>query len=325
MNTRFVSWAGGLLALGALMVVAPVSAQGGYPNRPIKMVVSVGAGGATDTLARHLAEKLSAAFGQPVVVENQPAASGVIAAQTVKNAAPDGYTILIGTNTTHAGNQAFLKNVPYDPQNDFEPISRLGLAALLLGVNNNVPAKSVAELTAYAKANPGKLAFGAGTGSARLATEMYKSIAGIDLLSVPYKGNQAALTDLRGGQIQILFGDIALMQPQVKAGAVRGLAVSSAKRSATMPDLPTMQEAGVAGYELVGWIAAFAPKGTPAPVVKRLNEEMNKALADKDFADRLYALGVDAAPGTPEQLRDWVKSETKKWGDLAKGAGIQPE
>ena len=194
-----------------------------------------------------------------------------------------------------------------------------------MSVNNDVPAKTVAELTAYAKANPGKLAFGAGTGSARLATEMYKSIAGVDLLSVPYKGNQQALTDLRGGQIQILFGDIALMQPQVKAGAVRGLAVSSAKRSAAVPDFPTMQEAGVPGYELVGWIAAFAPKGTPAPVVKRLNEEFNKALADKELVASLHALGVDPAPGTPEQLRDWVRSETKKWGDLARNAKIQPE
>ena len=284
-----------------------------------------GAGGATDTLARKLGEKLSKALGQPVIVENQPGGSGVIAAQAVARANPDGHTILIGTNTTHAGNPAFIKNLPYDPVADFEPISRLGLAALLLGVNNLVPAKSVQELTAYAKANPGKLAFGAGTGSARLATEMYKSIAGIDLLSVPYKSNAQALQDLRGSQIQILFGDIALMLPQTKAGVVRGLAVSSAKRSAVVPDLPTMQEAGVPGYELVGWIAAFAPAKTPAPIVKRLNEEINKAMADKEFVDSLHALGVDAAPGTPGELRDWVKSETKKWGDLARGAGIQPE
>ena len=316
-------------ALGAVVAMAllaqPALAQGTYPDKPVRMIVSVGAGGATDTLARKVAEKMSASTGQQFYVENQPAASGVIAAQAVQKAAADGYTILIGTNTTHAGNQAFLKNVPYDPINDFEPISRLALAALLLSVNNDVPAKTVAELTAYAKANPGKLAFGAGTGSARLATEMYKSIAGIDLLSVPYKGNQQALTDLRGGRIHILFGDIALMQPQVKAGAVRGLAVSSARRSSALPEFPTMQEAGVPGYELVGWIAAFAPKGTPAPVVKRLNEEFGKALSDKELVASLHALGVDPAPGTPEQLREWVKSETKKWGDLARNANIQPE
>jgi tripartite-type tricarboxylate transporter receptor subunit TctC len=325
---QHVAFARGLIAaLGVALaaISSSIFAQGTYPSKPVRMVVSVGAGGATDTLARKMAEKLSVSLGQQVIVENQPAASGVIAAQAVKNAAPDGYTILIGTNTTHAGNQAFLKNVPYDPIGDFEPITRLGLAALLLGVNNDVPAKSVKELTAYAKANPGKLNFGAGTGSARLATEMYKSIERLDLVSVPYKGNQQALVDLRGGQIQILFGDIALMQPQVKAGAVRGLAVSSAKRSAVVPDLPTMQEAGVPGYELVGWIAAFAPAKTPAAIVKRLNEEMNKALADKDFVASLQALGVDVAPGTPGQLAEWVKSETKKWGDLAKNAGIEKE
>lgn len=313
------------VCVGVAVGAPTAAAQDPYPSKPIRMIVSVGAGGATDTLTRRLAEKLSKSMGQQVLVENQPAASGVIAAQTVAKAAPDGYTILVGTNTTHAGNQAFMKQVPYDPLNDFEPISRLGLAALLLGVNNSVPAKSVQELTDYAKANPGKLAFGAGTGSARLATEMYKSLAGVDLLSVPYKGNQQALTDLRGGQIQILFGDIALMLPQTKAGAVRGLAVSSAKRSAAVPELPTMQEAGVRGYELVGWIAAFAPAKTPAAIVKRLNEEIHKAMADKEFVEGLHSLGVDAAPGTPEQLRDWVRSETKKWGDLARGAGIQPE
>ena len=314
-----------LIAALALGVASHALAQDKYPSRPIRMIVSVGTGGATDTLARKLAEKMSASMGQQVVVENQPAASGVIAASTVARAAPDGYTLLIGTNTTHAGNKAFIKDVPYDASNDFEPISRLGLAALLLCVNNELPVKSIGELTAYAKANAGKLSYGAGTGSARLATEMYKSLAGVDILAVPYKGNQQALTDLRGGRIQVLFGDIALMQPQVKAGAVRGLAVSSAKRSAAVPEFPTMQEAGVPGYELVGWIAAFAPAKTPAPIVRRLNEEMNKALADKEFVASLHALGVDAAPGSPEQLREWVGSETKKWGDLARHAGIQPE
>ena len=259
---RYVS----LIAAAAIGLGSQVaSAQGTYPNKPVRMIVSVGAGGATDTIARKLAEKLSRATGQQFFVENQPAASGVIAAQAVQKAAPDGYTLLIGTNTTHAGNQAFLKNVPYDPLNDFEPITRLAIAALLLGVNNDVPAKSVAELTAYAKANPGKLAFGAGTGSARLATEMYKSIAGLDLLSVPYKGNQQALVDLRGGQIQILFGDIALMQPQLKANAVRGLAVSSARRSAAVPDLPTMQEAGVPGYSS----SAGSPRLRPGARLRR--------------------------------------------------------
>ena len=316
-----------LALFGAAMLHAfPAHAQT-FPvsGKPIRMIVSVGAGGATDTLTRRLGERLSKAINTPVVVENMAGASGVIAAQTVAAAAPDGHTILIGTNTTHAGNASFLKNLPYDPINDFEPITRMGIAALVLSVNANVPANNLKEFLAYAKANPGKMNFGSGTGSARLASEMLKSKAGIDIASVPYKSNAQALTDLRGGQIQILMGDIALMLPHIKAGAVKAFGVSSATRSATMPDMPTLQEQGVAGYELVGFIAAFAPAKTPEPIVRKLNEEMVKILKDKEFADSMTAGGVDAAPTTPAELKTWVVNETRKWAELAKGAGIQPE
>ena len=328
-NTR-LRYPGRRLACGVLLAAAalgafPALAQGAFPSKPIRMIVSVGAGGATDSMARRLAERLSKSLNTPVYVENQPGGSGVIAAQAVARAAPDGYTILIGTNTTHAGNASFLKNMPYDPINDFEPISRLGIAALVLGINSAVPANNVQEFIAYAKANPGKLSFGSGTGSARLASEMLKAKTGIDILSVPYKSNVQALTDLRGGQIQILIGDIALMLPQIRSGAVKGLGVSSARRSAAMPEMPTLAEAGVPGYELVGFIAAFAPAKTPEPIVRRLNEEMVKVLRDKEFADSLAAAGVDAAPTTPAELREWVISETRKWHDLARGANIQPE
>ena len=309
----------------AAFCALPAWAQGAFPSKPIRMIVSVGAGGATDSLTRRLADRLSKSLGQGVFVENQPGGSGVIAAQTVARAAPDGYTLLIGTNTTHAGNASFLKNMPYDPINDFEPISRLGIAALVLSLNSSIPANTVPEFIAYAKANPGKIAFGAGTGSARLASEMLKAKAGIDILSVPYKSNAQALTDLRGGQIQLLMGDIALMLPHIRSGAVKGLAVSSSKRSASIPELPTLQEAGVPGYELVGFIAAFAPAKTPEPIVRKLNEEIGKILRDKTFVDGMTALGVDAAPTSPEGLRAWVVAETRKWGELARAAGIQPE
>lgn len=316
----------GAVALAAACLALPAASQtliaGG---KPIRMIVSVGAGGATDSLTRRLAERLSKSLGQPIVVENNAGGSGVIAAQTVARAAPDGLTLLIGTNTTHAGNASFLKNLPYDPINDFEPVALMATAALVLCVNDSVPAKTLAEFVTYAKANPGKINFGAGTGSARLASEMLKAKAGIEMTSVPYKGNAQALQDLRGGQIQVLFGDIALMLPQIRAGAVKALGVSSAKRSSTMPDMPTLQEQGIAGYELVGFIAAFAPARTPEPVVRRLNEEITKILRDKEFADSMTAGGVDAAPGTPQQLREFVVSETRKWGDLARAAGIQPE
>jgi len=243
----------------------------------------------------------------------------------VARAAPDGHTLLIGTNTTHAANASFLKNIPYDPVADFEPITLMGIAALVLCVNNNVPGNTLQEFISHARANPGKLNFGAGTGSARLATEMLKAKAGINLVAVPYKGNAPALTDLRGGQIEMLFGDIALMLPHIRSKAVKALGVSSARRASSLPEIPTLQEAGVPGYELVGFIAAFAPAKTPEPIVRRLNEEMGKILRDKEFADGLSALGMDAAPTTPQQLREWVIGETRKWAELAKAAGIQPE
>ncbi len=303
----------------------PASAQDMFAGRPVRMVVSVGAGGATDTLTRLLAERLAKSLNTAVLVENQPGGSGVIAAQAVARAAPDGHTLLIGTNTTHAGNASFLKNMPYDPVADFEPITRMGIAALVLTVNNALPVMNVQEFIAHARANPGKLGFGNGTGSARLASEMLKARTGIDIFSVPYKTNAQALTDLRGGQIPILFGDIALLLPHVRSGTIRGLAVSSARRSAAMPEMPTLQEAGVAGYELVGFIAAFAPAKTPEPVVRRLNEEIGRILREKDVADRLTGMGMDAAPTSPAELREWVISETRKWRDLARGAGIVPE
>ncbi len=308
-----------------LGLAAPVAAQELIAGKPVRMIVAVGAGGATDTLARMLAERLGKSLGTSVVVENQPGGSGVIAAQAVARATPDGHTLLIGTNTTHAGNASFMKSLPYDPINDFEPIARMGIAALVLTVNNAVPVASVQEFIAYARANPGKLGFGNGTGSARLASEMLKAKTAIDIFSVPYKTNAQALTDLRGGQIQILFGDIALLLPHIRAGAVKGLGVSSARRSATMPEMPTLQEAGVAGYELVGFIAAFAPAKTPEPIVRRLSEEIGRILRDREMADRLTALGVDAAPTTPSELREWVIGETRKWRELVRGAGIQPE
>ena len=313
------------LWLAVALYAAPSIAQDIFPSKPVRMIVAVGAGGATDALTRRLAERLAKPLGTSVVVENQPAGSGVVAAQAVARATPDGYTLLIGTNTTHAGNASFMKNLPYDPVNDFEPVSLLGTAALVLSINNTVPAGSVAEFVAYARANPGKLAFGSGTGSARLASELLKSKTGIDIFSVPYKTNAQALTDLRGGQIQILFGDITLLLPHVRSGAVKGLGVSSARRSSTMPEMPTLREAGVADYELVGFIAAFAPARTPEPIVRRLNEEMVKILKDKEFSDSLTASGVDAAPTSPAELREWVLSETRKWHDLARAAGIQPE
>ncbi len=308
----------------ATLAALPSLAQDRFPSKPIRLITQ-GVGGAGDLLTRRLAERLSKSLGTPVVVENLPGANGSIATLAVARAAPDGYTILMGTSTTHASNASFLKSLPYDPINDFEPITRLGLLPFVLGVSNSVPANNLQEFIAYAKANPGKIAFGSGTGTGRLASEMLKQRAGIDILNVPYKSNGQALTDLRGGQIQMLIGDIALMQPHIRAGAIRGMGVTSARRSAIIPELPTLAEAGATGYELVGWMAAFARAKTPEPIVRRLNEEIVRILRDKEFTDILIGLGIDTAPSTPAELREWVITETRKWRDLARAAGIQPE
>lgn len=313
------------IAAAAMTSGRMATAQPAWPSQPIKFIVAVGAGGAADTTARRVAERLSKALGQAIVVENMPGASGVVAAQSVARAAPDGHTILIGTNTTHAGNQSLLKSIPYDPLNDFAPISRLGLAGLTLGVAKDLPVKSVSELVAYMKANPNKLNFGSGTGSARFAAEMFKGKTGTEMVHVPYRGNNAALTDLLSGQVSMLFGDTTLMLPQIQAGNIKGLGVSSAERSRLVPDLPTIAEAGVPGYELVGWIAAFAPAKTSPEIVARLNAEVRRILSEEAFVTGLAAIGIDAAPTTQDELRQWVVSETKKWAEIAKAADIKPE
>jgi tripartite-type tricarboxylate transporter receptor subunit TctC len=312
------------IATGAL-ALGPAQSQANYPNQTIRFIVGVGAGGATDTMARVVGERLSRSIGAPVVVENIAGGDGVIAAQTAARAAPDGYTVFIGSSTTHAQNQFFRKSIPYDPIKDFEPISRLGVIALLLGIDPRLPVHSVAELIENARANPGKLTFASGSGSTRLGGEMFKSLSGTDVLHVPYRTSAQALAGVIGGQIAMFFGDISQMAPQVKAGKVRGLAVSGAQRTPVFPELPTMEEAGLRGFQLVGFFAAFAPARTPAAIVTRLNREIGQVLGEKDTRDRLLGLGIEPAPTTPQQLTDFVVAEIRKSGDLARSAGIVPE
>jgi tripartite-type tricarboxylate transporter receptor subunit TctC len=311
-------------ALGLAIVAGPAAAQN-YPTRAIRFIVPFTAGSATDALARILGEHMSKTLGQPITVENMAGASGVVAAQNVARAQPDGYTVLVTSNTTHASNQSLLKNVPYDAVEGFEPVTKLGTITLALIVSPSVPAKTVQELIAHAKANPGKLSFGAGSSSARLASEMMKTLTGIDMLHVPYRSNPQAITDLLGGQIQVFFADLSTTMPQVRAGKATGLAVSTAERSPLAPELPTMQEAGVANYDLAAWFAAFLPAKTPKPVVDRLNEAFVAALKDKATADKLLAAGIEPAWSTPDELKAFVQAEIKKWADIVKAAGIQPE
>jgi tripartite-type tricarboxylate transporter receptor subunit TctC len=311
-------------SLGLLAAPNPSLAQS-YPAKAIRFVVPFAAGSATDALARVLAQKLQAAQGWTVVIENLAGASGILAAQNVARAAPDGHTVFITSNTTHAANQSLFKKLPYDPVSDFEPVGKLGDITLALAVHPSVPANNTRELIVYGKANPGKLTFGSGSSSSRIAGEMLKTLAGFDMLHVPYKSNPLAVGDLLGGQISLVFADVSTTLPQIRAGKVKGFGVSSATRSPLAPDLPTMVEEGVAGYALTAWFAAFVPAKTDGAIVRRLNGAIADVLNDKAARDALLAAGIEPAGSTPDELRAYVVSETKKWADIVKAAGIQPE
>jgi tripartite-type tricarboxylate transporter receptor subunit TctC len=312
------------LALASFGMVA--SAQGQtYPAQTIKFVVPFAAGSATDTLARLLGNHLSANLGRTVQVENIAGGSGVIAAMNVVRSAPDGYTVFITSNTTHAANQSFLKKLPYDAVKDFEPVTKLGNITLALVAHPSVPANNVAGLIAHAKANPGKLTFGSGSTSSRAAGELLKTRAGIDLLHVPYKSNPQVVTDLLGGQISLFFGDVTTSLPPVRAGKLKGFAVSSLKRSPLAPDLPSLDEAGLKGYELTAWFAAFVPAKTPKPVVDRLNAAFRAALADKELSAKLLKIGIEPEANSPDELKAFVMSETAKWAKIVADARIEPQ
>jgi tripartite-type tricarboxylate transporter receptor subunit TctC len=306
--------------------LAPASAAAqDFPSRAIKFVVPFTAGSATDTLARVLGQKLNAAQGWTVVIENMAGASGQTAASNVARAAPDGHTVFVTSNTTHAANQNLFKKLSYDPIGDFAPITRLGDITLALALHPSIPANNVRELIAYGKANPGKLSFGAGSTSSRMASEMLKARAGFDMLHVPYRANPLAVADLLGGQVSLVFADLSTTLPQIRAGKVKGLGVSSVKRSPLAPDLPTMIEEGIPDYEMIGWFAAFAPAKTPAPVVEKLNGAIKAAVEDKTVQENLLKAGIEPLTSTPDELRAYVASETRKWADIVKAAGIEPE
>ncbi|SDL95577.1 Tripartite-type tricarboxylate transporter, receptor component TctC [Oryzisolibacter propanilivorax] len=313
-------------ALLALTLAHTAAAQApAYPAKAITFVVPFAAGSATDQLARALGQSVTTDTQQPVVVENKGGASGMIAAQAVAKAPADGYTVLITTNTTHAANEHLYKKLPYDPVKDFAPVTGLGKGGQVLVVNASAPYQNVGELLAAAKKNPGKLSFGSGSSSSRMAGELLKQLAGVDILHVPYKSNPLAITDLLGGQIDLMITDTSTGVPQVKAGKLRALGYSTQKRSAQLPDVPTIAEAGVKGYDMGYWFAAYVPAGTPAPVVARLNELLSKATrapAARTFFD---TAGSEAWTSTPQELARFQAEETQKWGRVIKAAGIEPE
>jgi len=317
-----ISRTGLVLAL-ALGLAAPAAAQ--YPDKPITFVVPFAAGSATDQLARALGQEVTRIAKQPVVVDDKPGASGFIGAEAVKKAAPDGYTVFITTNTTHAANQHLYKKIPYDPVADYVPVTGLGKGGQIMIVAPSVPAKSVAEFVALAKAQPGKISFGSGSSSSRVAGELFQQMAGVELLHVPYKSNPLAINDLLGGQIQMMITDMATGLPQVKGGKVRALGVSMQKRSPLAPELPTISEAGVPGYDMGFWFAAYVPANTPAAVVARLNAILIEATKGPAMQQYYQSTGTDPFTTSSAELAKFQAAESAKWKAVIGKAGIEAE
>jgi tripartite-type tricarboxylate transporter receptor subunit TctC len=313
------------LALAAAVCLTGPAAAQTFPSRPITLVVPFAAGSATDQLARALAQSVGEQTKTTVIVDNKAGASGMMAAQFVARAPADGHTVIISTNTTHAANEHLYKKLPYDPVKDFAPLTGLGRGGQVLVVNPASPWKNVAELVADARKRPGKLSFSSGSASSRVAGEMFQQLSGTEILHVPYKSNPQALTDVMGGQIDFMITDTATGVPQIKAGKLRALGFSMSRRSPLLPDLPTLDEAGVKGYDMSYWFAAYAPAGTPAPVLKRLNELLTTAVRAPAAKAFFETSGAEAWTSTPEELARHQAAETLKWGKVIKAAGIEPE
>lgn len=307
--------------LVGIALAVPAVAQD-YPNRPIRIIAPFGPGTATDTVARVIASELSKRTGQSVVVENRAGAEGQIGAQAAATAAPDGYTIFVTTQTTQAINQHVYKALPYDPVKGFAPISGLSSGAQIVMVRNDLPVKSIADLIALARAQPGKLTFGSGNGSARGAAELFKIMAKVDLLGVPYKTQPQVIADLLGDRIDVTFSDFTTGLPSVRDGRARGLAVTSPQRYPGLEQFPTVAES-LPGYESRPWNAAYAPAGTPRPIIDKLNQLIREAVASEAYQTLMRTtLGVPF-PGSPEELAAFQESETRKWGEVVSIAGMK--
>jgi tripartite-type tricarboxylate transporter receptor subunit TctC len=313
--------------LGALPLLARSVRAEQWPMRPVKLVVPFAAGGTTDILARIVAAKVSEEFGQQFIVENKAGAGGNIAADAVAKADPDGYTFIVGTPGTHAINQFVFKNMTYDQIEDIAPVIIIARVPNLCSVTNSLPVKSVAELIAYAKSKPGELFYGTpGLGStAHVSTELFKSMTGVDITHVTYKGSAPALTDLIAGRVHLMIDNLPAAQPFAESNSIRPLAVSTLTRWPLLPDLPTISEAGVPGYEAASWFTIGAPAKTPKEIIRRLNANVDKFLKSEDGIARLRKLGAEPAGGSPDDMQRYVLAETEKWSKVAKFAGIKPE
>jgi tripartite-type tricarboxylate transporter receptor subunit TctC len=316
-----------LLAIVLALALPATAVAQAYPAKPLRLIVTFAAGGGADFAARALAPKLSETLGQPVVVDNRPGANGALGADLVAKAAPDGYTLLLGAAGTLVVAPHLGANMPFDPMKDLAPASLVAISPFVVTLNPSVQANSIRDLIALAKANPGKINFGSsGTGgSPQLAGELFKSMTGVNMVHVPYKGLAPALTDLIGGQIQVVFADVGLVKAHIAGGKLKGLAVTSAARSAAIPELSTVAEAGVPGYAAGTWYGVLAPAGTPTDIVARVSAETRKALALVDIKAAYVAQGMEPVGDTPAQFASYMRDEFAKWGKVIREAGIKAQ
>ena len=316
-----------LLLFAAALCAGPATAANAYPDRPVRLILPFPPGGPSDIVARLFSQKLGESFGQQVVIDNRGGAAGAIACEIAKNAAPDGYTLLQATVGTMSINPSLYPKLPYEPLRDFAPVSLLTETPYLLVVHPGVPAKSVKELVAYAKSRPHQLNFasgGVGTGN-HFSGELFRISAGIDIVHIPYKGSGLGQNDVLAGQVQMMFINLLPALPFVNTGRLRGLGVTSARRSGAAPDIPTIAESGFAGYQSTSWHGITVPVKTPAPLIKRLHEELAKIAQQPDVRKRMVAQGTDVIGSTPEEFRKLIQTESVKWAGVIKTAGIKPE
>jgi len=313
-----------VLLVAVLLTSADASLAQSYPDKPIRIVVTFPAGGPTDAVARPISQSLSTTWGQPVIIDNRGGAGGIVGTEIVAHSAPDGYNLLIGTAGGMSINPSLHAKLSYDPFKDFAPISMLVINPQILVAHPALAASNVRELVALAKSKPGQLNFASsGTGTAtHLGLELFKAATGINVVHVPYKGGAPALTDLIAGQVQLLFISIPSVMPQVKAGRLKAITVSSARRSLSAPDVPTVAESGYPGFEYVNWNALFAPAATPRAIISKLNTEVVKIMRDPDLAQKLVGQGAEPAPGTPEQLAQYMRVDFDRWRKVIRAAGI---
>jgi tripartite-type tricarboxylate transporter receptor subunit TctC len=317
-------WLVRLLAAACALASVAANAQT-FPDRQINLIVPFGPGSGTDAISRIVAQHLSPVLGQNIVVENKPGANGALAATQVARAAPDGYTLFMSTNSPQSAAPYLNKTIAYDPVKDFTPITRVGSFTLLLVVNPEVPAKSVSELIAYARANPGKLSYASGNTSGIVAGETLKHWGKLDILHVPYKSVPPALTDLLAGRVSMMFVDLTNALPHVRAGKVRALAASRKERSKLFPEVPSLHEAGVTDFEMDSWAGLLAPANTPKPIVVRLNTEVRRIIENPEIKAKIGAAGFESFGSTPEELGTFIKAQLDKWGKMVSDAGIKPE